>query len=310
MVKILVVGDLHGVKPRIHFKDFDAIVQPGDFCSDKLLRPAWKKYFKMLKRVGVNEAPAWEAFAESIFGKNGLEIVEQKQMEKGREVLEYLNSFGKPVFLVPGNWDNSYGPTRIKDMDKSDYNYDRTWIDWWSGKKINSFLTKGLSNIKDCQFALHEFMGINFIGYGNSSGPEKFEERLKKGDYSKAEKLKLKVKIKELYSSLEKLFRKGKKSPVIFISHNVPNGVMDKIQNKNNHANGRNAGSTVAREMIEKFNPLLCIGGHIHEYHGKKKLGKTTVVNAGYGRNVNTLIEINEKTGKIKKIEFWDGGKK
>ena len=33
MVKFLIIGDLHGNKPKIHFKDFDAIIAHGDFCG-------------------------------------------------------------------------------------------------------------------------------------------------------------------------------------------------------------------------------------------------------------------------------------
>ena len=34
-MKILVLGDLHGEKPKLRIKDFDAIVCFGDVCSDK-----------------------------------------------------------------------------------------------------------------------------------------------------------------------------------------------------------------------------------------------------------------------------------
>ena len=45
-MKFLIIGDLHGNKPKIHFKDFDAIIAPGDFCSDKYMRPLIKRYMK------------------------------------------------------------------------------------------------------------------------------------------------------------------------------------------------------------------------------------------------------------------------
>jgi len=32
----LILGDMHGRKPNIHFKNFDAILCVGDFCSDAL----------------------------------------------------------------------------------------------------------------------------------------------------------------------------------------------------------------------------------------------------------------------------------
>ena len=40
----------------------------------------------------------------------------------------------------------------------------------------------------------------------------------------------------------------------------------------------------------------------MHEYFGKEKIGKTTLINCGFGPKVNTLLEI--ENGKIKKIKF------
>ncbi len=57
--------------------------------------------------------------------------------------------------------------------------------------------------------------------------------------------------------------------------------------------------------MIEKFQPLVCIGGHMHEHFGKCKIKKTTVINTGFGSNVNTMMEL--EGNKIKKLEFHKG---
>ena len=44
-MKFLIFGDLHGKEPKIFYNNFDAIIAPGDFCSDNL-----KKYiFKTIK---------------------------------------------------------------------------------------------------------------------------------------------------------------------------------------------------------------------------------------------------------------------
>lgn len=54
--------------------------------------------------------------------------------------------------------------------------------------------------------------------------------------------------------------------------------------------------------MIDKYKPLVCIGGHMHEHYGKIKLGKTVCIAAGFGSNANTLLEIEK--GKVKRIRF------
>lgn len=92
---------------------------------------------------------------------------------------------------------------------------------------------------------------------------------------------------------------------MLFISHNVPfNTSLDKIVNPASPRKGYHYGSIIAREMIEKYQPLVCIGGHMHEHFGKCTLGKTTCINAGFSGKVNTLLELEEN--KITKIQFID----
>ncbi|RMD46212.1 hypothetical protein D6829_00065 [Candidatus Pacearchaeota archaeon] len=98
------------------------------------------------------------------------------------------------------------------------------------------------------------------------------------------------------------LFRKTKK-PVIFLSHNVPyNTRLDKINNPKSPLNGGHFGSIIVREAVEKFQPPLCIGGHMHENFGKTLIGKTLVFNAGFGSNVNIFLDFD---GKLRKFNFW-----
>jgi hypothetical protein len=55
-MKFLVVGGLHGNKPNIYFEGFDAIIAPGDFCSD-----APRKYMLQALRENL-ETPTLKAF--------------------------------------------------------------------------------------------------------------------------------------------------------------------------------------------------------------------------------------------------------
>lgn len=304
MAKILIIGDLHGRMPRIHFKDFDFIVCIGDVCSDKFLRLFYKKYFAMIKEVGVEKVPNFEDFLEEELGGERHEELLEKGVVDGRKILEKLNSFGVPVFFVPGNWDNSYGSTRIKDMDKNDYNHLRTWLDWWLGRRSNKKLIGGLENVHDLQYGLYESFEFNLLGYGLISGPEKLSKRVREAEVTGKERAILKKLSMEIPRLLRVLWKKrNKKAPSIFISHNVPYGVMDIIHDKKSHAHLRHAGSTVARNFCLKNKPEVCVGGHIHEYYGKKKLGKTTVVNAGFGRDAQVLLEIKGKKVNIKFVE-------
>ena len=283
-MKILVVGDLHGNKPKIYFKDFDAIIAPGDFCSD-----AYRKYiFKALrKRI---EDPDSDVGWYDYTGKKKAKKMLDKSLKDGRRIIEFLNSFGKPVYLVLGNWDQT-GDKKNK----------------WKIEKQNRYpkLIKGLKNVKDVHFKKKSFNGFDLIGYGIVSGPEypQYKEDLKR--YDKKELKKLKKDFKKKKDRISKLFRKSK-NPVIFIPHNVPfNTKLDQIDNKQSPRHGYHYGSVIAKEIVNKHKPLLCIGGHMHEHFGKQKVGKTICINAGFGSKVNTLIDLDEKKGKIKSIKFY-----
>ena len=99
--------------------------------------------------------------------------------------------------------------------------------------------------------------------------------------------------------------KRNKNSPLIFVSHNVPyNTKLDIIKDKNSYAYKKHVGSTVARSFILRSNPVLCFAGHVHEGKGKCKLGKTLVVNPGYGSRAQVLIDFDEVRGKVRTVKF------
>jgi Icc-related predicted phosphoesterase len=308
-MKILVIGDLHGRMAKIHFKDFDCIIQVGDVCSDKELGKYFRLWFKLLKDLG-DDAPDAEELILSDVGEKGYEKFKKRSLSEGRKILEYLNNFGKPVFIVPGNWDQSFGEDKVENPNKDGYSYYKAWFNRFLGNKTNSFLTKGLKNIYDCQYNLFKKFEINFLGYGLSNSPEKIKGKSKK-DLTKEEKRKVNLISNKLFDKLLNAYKKrNERFPTIFISHNIPyNTKLDIVKDKKSYANKKHLGSYVARKFCERYQPLLCVGGHIHEHFGKDKIGKTTVINAGFGKDANVLIDLDEKKGKIRKIEFYKGYK-
>ncbi len=64
-------------------------------------------------------------------------------------------------------------------------------------------------------------------------------------------------------------------------------------------------GSTAVRGMIERYQPMLGLHGHIHESPGSKRIGRTTVLNPGsdYGDGVlrGIILNIDKKKG----IRSW-----
>jgi len=281
-MKFLIVGDLHGQKPKIYFRNFDAIIAPGDFCSD-----APRVYiFRALKERLQNPNTQIEWY--DIIGKEKASNMIEKSLIDGRATLEYLNSFGVPVYIVPGNWDW----TAEKDSD-------------WAFLKKDHYkrLVRDLTNVIDTNHKIIDIGGYQLIGYGVSSGPEypryKEElERLKPKELTERRK-----RYEEDYNMVNSLFEKAPK-PQIFLSHNVPfNTPLDKITDKKSPRCGYHYGSLLAREMIEKHQPLVCIGGHMHEHFCKCRIGKTICINSGFGSNVNVWMELEKD--KIKKLEFY-----
>ena len=81
------------------------------------------------------------------------------------------------------------------------------------------------------------------------------------------------------YISLAQPLHK-RKIPRILLSHVPPfNTEVDTLHN------GRHVGSKAIRTIIEKYQPDLCITGHIHEAKGHDMIGKTPVYNHGMLRH-------------------------
>ncbi len=213
--------------------------------------------------------------------------------------------------MVAGNWDQSYGPSKIKDIDKSDYHYMKAFYDWWLGENINAKITKGTKNVKNCMFKNHLFKGMNFIGYGLVSGTENIRKKKKKLNLTKKQFEKLKKAHDKIFRKLSSVFTyRNQKYPTLFITHNIPYKTkLDKIKNKDSPKHNTHGGSSIARKICKIYKPLLCVGGHIHEGQGQDKIGKTTVINPGFGKDAQVLIEIDEKKRKIKNIDFYENRK-
>lgn len=70
------------------------------------------------------------------------------------------------------------------------------------------------------------------------------------------------------------------------------------------------AGSRAVRNVIERYQPLLALHGHIHESRGTAKIGKTLCINPGsaYGEGVlhGALFELDKRKG-LKRYQLTSG---
>lgn len=282
-MKFLIIGDLHGNIPRIYFKKFDALIIPGDFCSDKGIREIYSIRYKEFLKNPYNCRDWWE-----ICGKTKAKKLIKNSINIGRKILEKLNSYNIPVYVVPGNWDWTKGHKEKWKFLNRDF--------------LKEDLLKGLKNIINVDGKIVDIGLYNIIGYGSCNGPELYKYRNYKQILKKKDIEKNKENFNKLIKNYNNLFKRAKK-PIIFLSHNVPfNTPLDKITDKKSLRYGYHYGSLIVRKMIEKYQPLICIGGHMHENFGKYVLGRTVCINSGFGSYVNTLIET--RNNKIMSIKF------
>jgi Icc-related predicted phosphoesterase len=68
-------------------------------------------------------------------------------------------------------------------------------------------------------------------------------------------------------------------------------------------------GSTSVRKVVEKYQPLLGLHGHIHESPGLVKIGKTQCINPGseYTEGILKAYMIELENGKVKRLQRLEG---
>jgi len=292
-MKILAIGDFHGEFPNkfnriIDKEKVDLVVSLGDYPPFHY-RKLW------FKHCYGKDVELWEIIGRKKYKKLVLE-----DLRRAEHALKQLNKVKVPVFSVLGNidWPAVDDIIDSTETTKTMPNYDR-----------KDFLAKKLKKYKNIHrfyYKALQFRDYVFIGMRGHSIPG----RVKSKAFRKHKKI------------LDKLFKKfrkeNKQKKVIFVSHNIAyNTKLDilSLKARKNAAKGfhgrvakrikkyKHYGSKMARRIIDKYHPILYIGGHIHESWGKDKIGKTILINPGaVHEGKGAIIEIDK--GKIKKVKF------
>ena len=174
----------------------------------------------------------------------------KQSIESGKKVVKHMLSYGAPVFTIPGNTD-FYGKHHLRFMSDK---YEK--------------ITKGAF---DMNMSLLEFEGINLIGYGGTAGPEIVD-----GSDDEVEHF------QELYSYFHALFSEADMRSTIVATHVPPAGYgFDVIRNPRSPMNGMAWGSQLMRRLKLDFRPKLMAFGHFHENPGKRRCGRTMLLNPG-----------------------------
>lgn len=88
--------------------------------------------------------------------------------------------------------------------------------------------------------------------------------------------------------------------PGILVSHQPPFDTLnDKI------SNGTHVGSKTVREYIERYQPLVCFTGHIHEAPGIDTIGRTKIVNPGpLGTRSYAYLDVTDGINELEIRKF------
>ncbi len=278
-MKILAIGDFHGEFPRefekiIDREKIDLVVSNGDYFPFHY-RKLW------FEHCYLKETELWE-----VIGKEEYKKLVLKDLRDGEKALRKLNALKVPVFTVIGNIDYT------RSIDVMDYKKNKKHYWSWDDQDFFSPIIKKYNNIKRFDYSYFKFGEYVFIGAYGSSFPGKPKSKT----YKKHRKI------------LDKLFRKfrkeNKEKKVIFVSHNVPfNTRLDLIGDKaDSKVRGKHYGSKLVRRIINKYQPILHFGGHIHESTGMQNVGKTLCINPGSAHEgKGAIIELDESgKGKVR----------
>jgi uncharacterized protein len=124
----------------------------------------------------------------------------------------------------------------------------------------------------------------------------------------------------DLLQKLEKLMQTVKNPSGCILCAHVPpyNSTLDEaprlskdlqVQSTGGQVEFAPVGSTAVRDIIEKYQPLLGLHGHIHEVHAVKKLGNTVCINPGsdYGDGTLHGAIVRLAKNKVKTYQLVSG---
>ena len=273
-MKILAIGDFHGKFPeklKKLAKNADLVLSTGDFGgSDKLLKLIFKYFYS--------------DWAEEVGKKRARKLI-LEDYGKGKKIIKEAGKLNVPIFTIHGNWD-------FEQSSRKKQRFGRLKL------KNYSKLMKPMKNIIFLKQKLASINGLNVYAFGGYLTPFIYTTReggfndKKRNKYSKLEK-----------SEREKIFKLKSKNIDIFLAHYTPYCYFDAVKYKGkNPMKGKHVGIKAYADYIRKYQPRVFICGHMHEYQGTKKLGKTLIVATGAAHDGKAAIidYPEDKKSKIK----------
>jgi len=265
-MKILVLSDFHGKFPEkleriAQSKEIDLIIALGDYAGIEEWRPYLNYCFKFWSRGKKPKKDIREFLGEKTFKK-----LLKDDDKAGRNILKKLDNLNKKTLFIFGNGDDRF--------------YDYPFDDFFYATKTNATWVNKLKNLTDITYGKREILQTYIIGFGGFMDASANYEKKPKTEDEKERLKEMSLRNQMAEKKFLKILKNTSKNR-IFIFHYPPKGVFDKIKDIKNPYHGKSAGVDFFTSAIKKYEPKLVLCGHMHEYQGKKKLGKSLVVNPG-----------------------------
>jgi Icc-related predicted phosphoesterase len=266
-MKVVVIGDPHGSEKvkQIPLKDVDLILCVGDLGKADLLR---KMFFENIKRQ--QQGLSKKEYSSSMRKRAFME-----PYNSSIKIMNYLSKYA-PVYTIFGNVESS--------------NYEAKKL----SKKINvdlPLLTNDLNAIDNVKVINNKVIDFNGIKIG---GLEYFVDTNWVRDFKPSDFKKKMAEAKKETAKAKKVLNKFGKIDIL-LCHQPPYGALDKSNNPYAPKDwkGKHAGSKLILSYIKKKQPKYVLCGHMHEGKGKKKIGKTQVINVGHSGDYS-IIDVND----------------
>ena len=282
-IKVIAIADLHQGSPVSLPSNIRVVSQ------DKLIQNIIQRKPDGILIAGDLQDYMWN------LGVEVNRIPQIKKRMKNDSIFKALNSGSVPVFFVWGNTD-------VMDLEKG-----RTYHETPVTDELREWFCDEFSNLRNCHNKIQYIKDLPILGYADAN---------KTTDDHSGKCWDEPTILRDFRNLIQSLDPK-KRLQTIFLTHTPPRGVLDFSS-----LGGRHIGSYYLRELIEDFQPILSIFGHVHYCGGYSEfVGQTQCINVSsfglvvsheilFGQStfelqINSNYEVNSTTMIVS--HYWEG---
>jgi Icc-related predicted phosphoesterase/ribosomal protein S14 len=281
-IKLIAISDLHQGNPVSLPRNIKVVAQ------EKLIRNLIQRKPDGILIAGDLQDYMWN------LGVDQNHITQIKGHIRNDSVFKALNNGQIPVYFVWGN------------TDVMDYEKDKGFQETPVTDELREWFCEKFQNFRDCHNQVQYVRSIPILGYGDAN----------KTTDDHSGKCWDEPAIQKDFEKLIKGLSPDESHKTIFMTHCAPRGVLDFSS-----LGSRHIGSYYLRELIETYQPILSIFGHVHYCGGYSEfIGKTQCINVSsfglvvsheilFGQSAFELqIDSNYHVSSTKMIvsHFWE----